>query len=89
MFDGSELENLFNSIESPNVLKIGEMIEKGMFILEGIKLRNISDFEVENCTFKNMYYNMKNFTHSKDLISITILYVVKIIVIFIFDYYMV
>lgn len=51
MVDGSELENLFNSIESPNVLKIGEMIEKGMFILEGIKFRNISDFEVENCTF--------------------------------------
>lgn len=51
MFDGSDLENLFNSIECPNVLKRGEMIEKRKFILEGIKLRNISDFE-----FRKLYF---------------------------------
>ena len=52
MFEGSELEKLFNSIECPNLLKRGEMIEKGMYILGGMKLRNISDLEFRKlCAF--------------------------------------
>lgn len=51
MFDGSGLVTLFNSIESHNVLKRGEMIEKRKFILEGIKFINISDFEFRKLFF--------------------------------------
>lgn len=51
MFDGFELVILFNFIESYNVLKRGEMIEKRKFIFEGIKLINIFDFEFRKLFF--------------------------------------
>lgn len=52
MFEGFELEKLFNFIECFNLLKRGEMIEKGMYILGGMKLRNIFDLEFRKfCVF--------------------------------------
>lgn len=64
MFDGSELVTVFNSIESHNVLRRGEMIEKRKFILEGIKLINISDFEFRKLFFLEPQHE-KNYTFKR------------------------
>ncbi|XP_062599997.1 uncharacterized protein LOC134261585 [Saccostrea cucullata] len=50
--EGSKLEKLFNSIESPNLLIRGEMIEKGVYVLGGIKLRVLVENEYKKlCDF--------------------------------------
>ncbi|XP_061191434.1 uncharacterized protein LOC133199606 isoform X2 [Saccostrea echinata] len=40
--EGSKLEKLFNSIESPSVLIRCEMIEKGVYVLGGVKSRDLT-----------------------------------------------
>lgn len=50
--EGSKLEKLLNAIESPNLLIRGEMIERGVYILGGVKLRDlIEDEYTKLCDF--------------------------------------
>ncbi|XP_056019403.1 uncharacterized protein LOC125661273 isoform X1 [Ostrea edulis] len=49
---GSELEKLLNAIESPNLLIRGEMVERGVYILGGVKLRDLLEDEyMKLCDF--------------------------------------
>lgn len=43
--EGSKLEKLLNAIEYPNLLIRGEMIERGVYILGGVKLRDLLEDE--------------------------------------------
>ncbi|CAG2218049.1 unnamed protein product [Mytilus edulis] len=40
--EGTELDKLYKSIESPNILKRGEMITQGIYILGSIKMRTLT-----------------------------------------------
>lgn len=42
---GSYLEDLYNSIENPNILKRGVKLSKDIFVLGAIKKRNLTDKE--------------------------------------------